>query len=382
MSMQVDPPLPLVLVAHRLQDTVELLKTLLEREGYTTLCATNGRSALHAAHQHRPILLLLDQALPLIDGLELCRTLRQEEDDAAIFILSDQSDELGKLLAFAAGADDCLPLPFHPRELLARIRAVLRRTGQRKTDEQRVLRCGALELDPEQRQVRAAGEIIGLTGLEYELLYLLMRHPGRAFARTQLLELIPGFQHHAPLDRAVDIHISNVRRKLSQVMGDDAPIETVRGVGYRLCMPIIEASNAATSTTEQQGRLALAAFEHAPLPLLVLTADRTVVLYNEAARRLCGWPADQVVGQVKCYSLLSCHDEEGRMLCKKDCILRTGTLNSLDKSGSYREQTTQYRITLKDGREVSAAAHYSNLGAEDGYMLLTLEPDLASTRLP
>lgn len=121
-------------------------------------------------------------------------------------------------------------------------------------------------------------------------------------------------------------------------------------------------------------QLALAAFEHVPLPLLVLTADRTVVLYNEAARQLCGWSADQVVGQVKCYSLLSCHDEEGRMLCNKDCILRT------DQLPHYREQTTRYRITLKDGRDVPAVAHYSHLG-EQGYVLLTLEPDLASVRL-
>jgi PAS domain S-box-containing protein len=378
MSMQKDPPLPLVLVAHRSRDTVELLKALLEREGYTTLCAYNGRSALHAAHQHRPSLLLLDQALPLIDGLELCRMLRQEEDTAAIFILSDQSDELCKLLAFAAGADDCFPLPFHPRELLARIKAILWRTQQQKTGEQPVLHCGVLELDAEQRQVRAAGEVIGLTGLEYELLYLLMHHPGRVFSRVQLLELLPGFQDHAPLDRAVDIHISNLRRKLAQVMGGEAPIETVRGVGYRLRMLTPEALPKGTSIAGQRVQLALTAFEHVPLPLLVLAADRTVVLYNEAAQRLCGWPADQVVGQVKCYSLLSCHDEEGRMLCTRDCILRSGTLNR------YQEQTTRYRITLKDGREVPAVAHYSHLGeqgAEQDYVLLTLEPDLASMHL-
>jgi DNA-binding response OmpR family regulator len=372
MPLQIDSPLSLVLVAHRARDTVELLKALLEREGYTALCAYNGRSALQYAHQHRPILLLLDQALPLIDGLELCRMLRQEEDTAAIFILSDQSDELGKLLAFAAGADDCLPLPFHPRELLARIKAVLRRTRQQKAGEQHVMHCGSLELDPEQRQVRAAGEVIGLTGLEYELLYLLMRNPGRAFSRAQLLELIPGFQDHAPLDRAIDIHVSNVRRKLSQVMESDMAIETVRGVGYRLRTSTTEVPITGASTEGQQMQLALSAFEHVPLPLLVLAADRTVVLYNEAARRLCGWPVDQVVGQVKCYSLLSCHDEEGRMLCNKDCILRTGALKR------YREQTTRYRITLKDGREVPAVAHYSNLGAEDDYILLALEPDLAS----
>jgi len=126
-----------------------------------------------------------------------------------------------------------------------------------------------------------------------------MRHPGRTFSRAQLLELLPGFQHHVPLDRAIDIHVSNVRRKLSQVLGSDIPIETVRGVGYRLGMPAAEAPIETASTTVQQGQLALAAFEHVPLPLLVLTTDRTVVLYNEAAQRLCGWPADQIVGQVK-----------------------------------------------------------------------------------
>lgn len=379
MSIQGDPPLPFVLVAHRSRETVELLKALLEREGYTAQCAYNGRSALHIAHQHRPVLLLLDQALPLIDGLELCRVLRQEEDTAAIFILSDQFDELCKLLAFAAGADDCFPLPFHPRELLARIKAILRRTPLQKTGEQQVLRCGTLELNPEQRQVRAGKEVIGLTGLEYELLYLLIRHPGRVFSRGELLERLSGFQDHAPLDRAVDIHVSNLRRKLAQVMGDKVPIETVRGVGYRLRLLAPEAPARDTPTAGQQVQLALVAFEHVPLPLLVLSTDRTVVLYNEAARRLCGWPADQVVGQVKCYSLLACHDEEGRMLCTRDCILRTGQLPH------FKEQTTRYRITTRDGRDVPAVAHYSHLGepgAEQDYVLLTLEPDLASMRLP
>jgi two-component system, OmpR family, alkaline phosphatase synthesis response regulator PhoP len=231
MSTQVDVSLPLVLVAHHARDTVELLKALLEREGFTILCAYHGRSALQYAHQHHPALLLFDQALPLIDGLELCRTLRQEENNAAIFILNDRPDELGKLLAFAAGADECLSLPFHPRELLARVKAVLRRTERQAASPHHLLQCGSLELDPEQREVRVAGQVIGVTSLEYELLYILLRNPGRTFSRTQLLELVPGFQHHSPFDRAVDIHISNLRRKLSQAMGTDAPIETVRGVG-------------------------------------------------------------------------------------------------------------------------------------------------------
>ena len=378
MSMQVDVPLPLVLVAHRTRDTVELLKALLEGEGFTTLCAYNGRTALQYARQHHPALLLLDQALPLLDGIEICRTLRQEADSPAIFILSEKPDELGKLLAFAAGADDCLALPFHPRELLARIKAVLRRAQRQSASEQRVLRCGSLELDPEQRQVQVKGELIGLTGLEYELLYVLMQHPGRVFSRAQLLGQLHGFQHNAPLDRAVDIHISNLRRKLAHVMGSEVPIETVRGVGYRLSMPVTEVSVEARATTDEQGQLALAAFEHAPIPLLVITEDRTVVLYNEAARQLCGWSAEEVIGQVKCYSLLLCHYTDGKLLCKGECVLQNITLNRL------KDYTAQYSITLKDGREVPATVHYTRLGApgtSNGYMLLTLEPDLAEAHL-
>ena len=375
MSTHVYTRLPLVLVAHRTRDTVELLKALLEGEGFTTLCAYNGRTALQYAHQHHPALLLLDQALPLLDGIELCRTLRQETDSSAIFILSDKPDELGKLLAFASGADDCLALPFHPRELLARIKAVLRRVQRQSTGEHHVLRCGSLELDPDQRQVQVNGEFIGLTGLEYELLYVLMKHPGRVFSRTQILEQLRGFQHNAPLDRAVDIHVSNLRRKVSS---SEVHIETVRGVGYRLNMQVLEVSVADSSEANEQGQLALAAFEHAPLPLLVITADRTVVLYNEAAKRLCGWSADEVIGQVKCYSLLLCHYEDGKLLCKGECVLQNITLNRL------KDYTAQYSITLKDGREVPATVHYTNLGVpgtSNGYMLLTLEPDLAESQL-
>jgi len=381
MSMHVDIPLPLVLVAHRTRDTVELLKALLEREGFTTLCAYNGRTALQYVRQHHPDLLLLDQALPLLDGIELCRSLRQEADGPAIFILNDQPDELGKLLAFAAGADDCLTLPFHPRELLARIKAVLRRIQPRHTGEHQVLRCGSLELDPEQRQVQINGELVGLTGLEFELLHVMMQHPGRVFPRAQLLAQVHGFQHNAPLDRAVDLHISNLRHKLSHFLDNDVPIETIRGVGYRFNMPVSEVSAGSASRTARQGHLALlafAAFENVPLPLLVIAADRTVVLYNEAARQLCGWSAEEVIGQVKCYSLLLCHHADGKLLCKDECVLQNIALNRL---GDY---TTRYSITLKDGREVPATVHYTSLGeagTHNGYMLLALEPDLVESHL-
>jgi two-component system, OmpR family, response regulator RegX3 len=378
MPTQAPVPLPLVLVAHRERDTVDLLKGLLEHEGFTVLCAYTGRAALQYAHQHHPLLLLLDQNLPLLDGLELCRLLRRESDDPAIFLLTDQPDEFGKLLAFSAGADECLALPLHPHELLARAKAVLRRTRVQGQPSQSLVSSGVLELDPDQRQVRAAGRVIALTGLEYELLALLMRAPGRVFSREQLLALLPGFSRSSPLDRAVDIHISNLRRKLREVLGGAVPIEAVRGVGYRLSASESGLPPAALSpSVDPREQLALAAFERVPAPLLVVDRERTVVLYNEAARQLCGWPADQVIGQAKCYSLLRCHDSTGTLLCHEHCALQAGALNRLS------DQTAHYSIMLKDGREVPVQAHYSTLGAltdGPGYMLLTLDPE--TTKAP
>lgn len=385
MALTENRSLPLVLVAHRGRDTVDLLKGLLEGEGFPVLCAYNGRAALQYAHQHHPALLLVDQALPLVDGLELCRTLRQESSSSAIFIVSDRPDELGKLLAFTAGADDCLTIPFHPRELLARVKAVLRRVDPAPAHESAILRSGALELDTERRQVRGGDAEVALTVLEYELLSVLMRQPGRVFSREQLIGQLQGFQQHEPVDRAVDIHVSNLRRKLRQVLGDAVPIETVRGVGYRFSatetkdVPEGPAAVAETLASLSQGQLAFAAFERAPMPLLVLGPDRTVLLYNEAARQLCGWPTEQVVGQTKCYSLLLCHNPDGTMLCHDQCVMRAVTLNRIG------DQTTRYAITLRDGREIPVVAHYSSLGASgvrNGYVLLTLDPDFAGAQLP
>lgn len=377
MSTQTPVPLPLVLVAHRARDTVDLLRALLEHEGFTVLCAYTGRAALQYARHHHPALLLLDQDLPLLDGLELCRILRRESDDAALFILSDRPDEFGKLLAFSAGADECLTLPFHPRELLARAKAVLRRIHKHSEASQPVLRWGVIALDTEQRQASVAGKAIALTGMEYELLALLMRAPGRVFSREHLITQLPGFQRSSPLDRAVDIHISNLRRKLREAWGEAAPIEAVRGVGYRLSVAEVDEQPVTTSpATDPREHLALAAFERTPAPLLVLDRERTIVLYNEAARQLCGWPADQVIGQAKCYSLLGCHDSKGALLCHERCALQAGALNRLS------DQTAHYFITLKDGREVPIQAHYSALdpmNGSPGYMLLALEPEETTT---
>ena len=376
--------LPLILVAHHTEATVALLRSVLEHEGYTALCAYDGRTAERLARQHQPALLLLDQNLPLLDGLELCRTVRREDVRApAIFILSDRSDELGKLLAFGAGADDYLTLPVHPHELLARVRAALRRVGPAAyAASPELLRSGEITLDQERREALANGQPLALTALEYELLAIFVSHPGRVYTRADLLRRLAGFLRGDPFDRTVDIHVSNMRRKLRAALGAEPPIETVRGVGYRLrTKPDAgaeqtppESSFAAAET--DLGRLALAALDRAPTPLLMLSPDRTVLLYNEAAERLCGWTAEEVAGQVKCYSLLGCHDADGGLLCHGRCALR----DDAHKSASHHQ--ARYVITLKDGRELPVSAHYSRLvahggdGAESGYTLLALQPEV------
>jgi DNA-binding response OmpR family regulator len=368
------------------------LRSLLEGEGYTALCAYNGRTARQLAHQHHPALLLLDQALPLVDGLELCRELRRERDTPPIFITSDQPDELNKLLAFSAGADDYLTLPMHPRELLGRVRVALRRTGSSESDARTPLRRGLIELFPDQRRARVAGQDVPLTSLEFELLALLARHAGRVFSREELLQRLEGFLRGAPLDRAIDIHVSNLRRKLRAALGTDAPIETVRGVGYRLrAEPTSAAAADAPPTPDVAARergasretaheadlehMALEALDHAPVPLLVLSLDRTVLLYNQAAQRLCGWSAEEVAGQVKCYSLLGCHNPDGSLLCYDACPMRSALLRGVN------EQEARYVIMLKDGREAPVLARYSRLspaGAPQDCVLLVLRPESQS----
>lgn len=378
----------LILVAHRTPSSVALLRSLLEGEGYTVLCAYNGRVARQLVRQHHPMLLLLDQALPLVDGLELCRELRREGDVPAIFITSDQLDELNKLLAFSAGADDYLPLPMHPRELLGRVHVALRRMGSRESDGQTPLRCGPIELRPDQRRARVADQDVPLTSLEYELLAILASHPGRVFSREDLLRRLEGFLRGVPLDRAMDIHVSNLRRKLREALGADAPIETVRGVGYRMraerasgdASEAFAAPNAATRENAAAGeagleRMALEALDRAPVPLLVLTLDRTVLLYNQAAQRLCGWSAEEVAGQVKCYSLLGCHNADGSLLCYDACPMRSALLRGVN------EHQARYVIMLKDGREAPVSARYSRLspaGAPQDCVLLVLRPESQS----
>jgi PAS domain S-box-containing protein len=373
MAATPDHPHPLILGAHPNHETVGLLKSLLESDGCTLISAYDGRVALASARRHVPALVLAAEALPLLGGLELCRVLRDERPELAIMVLAAKREPLAALMAFAAGADDCLALPFHPRELLARVRALLRRTRPSEHGGRERVECGALELDDERRELRACGAVVPLTSLEYELVAAFMRHPGRVFSREDLLRRLRGFLRGEPLDRAVDVHVSHVRHKLEMALGEAVPIETVRGVGYRLRADKAPSVHVQGQRTAHHGieEMAMAALQSAPIPLLVLAADRTVLFYNDAARALCGWTSEEVSGHFKCYSLLGCHSSDGMLLCSQRCALHAAALALED---SY---STRYVITTKDGREIPVAARYSRLRdapAAGECTLLALQP--------
>ena len=213
--------------------TVEVVQLYLRRDGHHVLSATDGIAGLSLAREAQPDLIILDLMLPGMDGLEICRILRQESD-VPIVMLTARADEEDRLAGLDLGADDYVTKPFSPRELAARIRAVLRRSAR---DE---LEGGAARLDYEsismemrQRTVHVDGTQIHLTPTEIRLLALLMREPGRTFSRDQIIDRVFGYDFEG-FDRTVDSHVYSLRRKLEAAAGDKKYIHTIYGVGYRL----------------------------------------------------------------------------------------------------------------------------------------------------
>ncbi|MEY2932007.1 MAG: hypothetical protein RL033_2756 [Pseudomonadota bacterium] len=204
----------------------ELLNSYLVQNAVTARSAPEGLTALRLLEQHPFDAVLLDVMMPGMDGLSVLRKIR-EKSDVPVIMLTAKGDETDRVVGLELGADDYLPKPFSPRELLARLRAVVRRT--RVQGERRQLSVSGVSADLESRRVERAGRNVELTGLEFDLLVALMRRAGRVVARTALLELA-GRSDVSVNDRAVDVHVSHLRRKLD----DDPPrlIRTVRGVGY------------------------------------------------------------------------------------------------------------------------------------------------------
>jgi DNA-binding response OmpR family regulator len=209
---------------------VQVVGGYLAREGFDVVSAADGEAAVTAAREHRPDVIVLDLMLPGIDGVEACRRIRTFSD-AYVIMLTAKSDEVDKLIGLSVGADDYLTKPFSPRELVARVRAMLRRP--RAAPDPGLRRFGDLEVDPAGREVRAGGEPIDLTRTEFDLLDTLSAEPRVAFTRRQLLEHVWSGDWYGD-DHVIDVHIGNLRHKL----GDDATapryIRTVRGVGYRM----------------------------------------------------------------------------------------------------------------------------------------------------
>ena len=213
---------------------VALLRGYLEREGHETYEAFDGRSGLEAARRVEPDVVVLDWMLPGLGGLEVLRELRRFSD-AYVIMLTARAEEVDKIVGLSAGADDYLTKPFSPGELVARVRAMLRRPrgGVNAHEEEKPLAFGELEIDPDRRRVRLGGDEVPLTALEFDLLLALASRPGFVFGRRRLLERVWGEDYFGD-DHVVDVHVANLRKKLNAARdgAGGRHVRTVRGVGY------------------------------------------------------------------------------------------------------------------------------------------------------
>jgi two-component system alkaline phosphatase synthesis response regulator PhoP len=235
-----------VLIVDDEANLVELLQGYLERESYQVFTASDGVTALELARSSQPDMVVLDLMLPGLDGLEVCRQLRQFSD-AYVVMLTAKTEELDKIVGLTVGADDYVTKPFSPRELVARLKAMLRRPRQTNSspvntpgshsivEEEEDLplpyQFGELTVDETRHEVGKSGREIPLTAREFNLLLTLARHPGRVFTRAQLLEQVWGDEYYD--DHVVDVHIGNLRKKLEDDPAHPGYVETIRGVGYR-----------------------------------------------------------------------------------------------------------------------------------------------------
>jgi DNA-binding response OmpR family regulator len=224
-----------VLVAEDERDVAELIRYTLAREGFDVILASNGADALRLVRENLPDLVLLDLMLPQVNGWELCRRLKQDPATRAlpVIIVTARAEEGDKVLGFEVGADDYVTKPFSTRELVARVRAVVRRTRPPETEERRLrIKVGDLVVDRQRFEVTVGGRAVGLTPKEFELLATLAAEPGRVYGRDELLDLVWGRDGFVE-PRTVDVHLARLRAKFVAARLPEPGIETVRGVGYR-----------------------------------------------------------------------------------------------------------------------------------------------------
>jgi two-component system, OmpR family, alkaline phosphatase synthesis response regulator PhoP len=211
---------------------VSNVRAYLEREGYAVQTAQDGAAALRLARSFAPDLVVLDIMLPGIDGLEVLRQLRHESD-VYVLLLTARAEEMDKVIGLTVGADDYLTKPFSPRELVARVKAILRRgRGSAEPTASSTLRFGDLRIDPAAHQAWKGEQTIDLTAIEFNLLYALAKHQGRVLSREQLIEQVWGYDYYGD-DRVVDVHLGRLRKKIEDDPEHPQVVVTVRGVGYR-----------------------------------------------------------------------------------------------------------------------------------------------------
>jgi len=222
-----------ILVVDDEPEIVRLVRSYLEQDGYRVVTAYNGDEALYAARHEKPDLVVLDILMPRVDGLEFTRRVRREQD-VPIIMLTARAEETDRIVGLEMGADDYVTKPFSPRELVARVRAVLRRA--QPSDEREpppVLRAGPIRLDRSTHTVTVAGEAANLTPTEFDVLAVLLGQPGRVYSRAEILEDVQGVAFEA-YERTVDAHIKNLRQKIEPEPANPNYVLTVRGAGYRL----------------------------------------------------------------------------------------------------------------------------------------------------
>jgi DNA-binding response OmpR family regulator len=220
----------LILLVDDEPSIIQLSRMYFERDGFRVQEIGDGEAALEAVTKYQPALIVLDVMLPKLDGFEVCRRLRGGGDQTPIIMLTARDEDIDKILGLELGADDYLTKPFNPRELIARVKAILRRSDSAKQADGKPIHRGDLTIDPVSREVHVASRTLDLRTQEFDLLLTLAEQPGRVFGREQLLQLAWGFDFYGQT-RTVDVHVAHLRKKLE---GSTVKIETVTGVGYKL----------------------------------------------------------------------------------------------------------------------------------------------------
>jgi DNA-binding response OmpR family regulator len=222
---------PAILVVDDDRKTVDLIRLYLEKDGYRVLIAYDGHAAIDLARSRRPGLIILDLMLPKVDGLDVCRRLRSESN-TPIIMLTARTTEDDKLIGLDLGADDYVTKPFSPRELVARVRAVLRRGMEESDPGPEQILYENLEVDFVRHEARVEGVTVHLTPKEFTLLEIMIKQPGRVFSRLELLEQAFGYDYQG-FERTVDVHMMNLRKKIESDPTQPRYVQTVYGVGYK-----------------------------------------------------------------------------------------------------------------------------------------------------